>query len=131
MRNGGMQDHKPVLEQTEAVGHAVRAGYMYAAMADFARFSEAPEYAKAVRSLWNDVLRCKLYLTGGLGTAQYGDEGFGAPYLLPNNTYCESCASIAHVLWQYRMNLMARDAKYADVMELTLYHSALSGLALS
>jgi DUF1680 family protein len=131
MRNGRMQDHKPVLEQTEAVGHAVRAGYMYAAMADLARFSEAPEYAKAVRILWDDVLRCKLYLTGGLGTAQYGDEGFGDPYLLPNNTYCESCAGIAHVLWQQRMNLMEADAKYADVMELALYNSALSGLALS
>jgi len=131
MRNGRMQDHKPVLEQTEAVGHAVRAGYMYAAMADLARFSEAPEYAKVVRTLWNDVLRCKFYLTGGVGTAQYGDEGFGDPYLLPNNTYCESCASMANVLWQHRMNLMDGDAKYADVMELTLYNSALSGLALS
>ena len=127
MRNGRMQDHKPVLEQTEAVGHAVRAGYMYAAMADLARFSEAPEYAKAVRTLWDDVLRCKFYLTGGLGTAQYGDEGFGDPYLLPNNTYCESCANMANVLWQHRMSLMDGDAKYADVMELALYNSALSG----
>lgn len=131
MRNGRMQDHKPVLEQTEAVGHAVRAGYMYAAMADLARFSEAPEYAKAVRTLWDDVVRCKLYLTGGLGTAQYGDEGFGDPYLLPNNTYCESCSCMANVLWQHRMNLMDGDAEYADVMELALYNSALSGLALS
>lgn len=131
IRNGRMQDHKPVLEQTEAVGHAVRAGYMYASMADLARFSEAPEYAKVVRALWDDVLRCKFYLTGGLGTAQYGDEGFGDPYLLPNNTYCESCASMASVLWNHRMNLMDGDAKYADVMELTLYNSAISGLALS
>lgn len=131
MRNGRMQDHKPVLEQTEAVGHAVRAGYMYAAMTDLARFSEAPDYAKAVRTLWDDVVRRKMYLTGGLGTAQYGDEGFGDPYLLPNNTYCESCACMAHVLWQHRMNLMEGDAKYADVMELTLYNSAIAGLALS
>jgi len=131
MRNGRMQDHKPVLEQTEAVGHAVRAGYMYAAMTDLARFSEAPEYAKVVRLLWDDIVRCKFYLTGGLGTAQYGDEGFGDPYLLPNNTYCESCASMASVLWCHRMNLMDGDAKYADVMELTLYNSAISGLALS
>jgi len=131
MRNGRMQDHKPVLEQTEAVGHAVRAGYMYAAMTDLARFSEAPEYAKVVRLLWDDILRYKFYLTGGLGTAQYGDEGFGDPYLLPNNTYCESCASMASVLWCHRMNLMDGDAKYADVMELTLYNSAISGLALS
>jgi DUF1680 family protein len=131
LRDGKMQDHKPVLEQTEAVGHAVRAGYMYAAMTDLARFSEAPEYAKAVRTLWDDVLRYKIYLTGGVGTAQYDDEGFGDPYLLPNSTYCESCANMANVLWQHRMNLMDGDAKYADVMELTLYNSAIAGLALS
>jgi DUF1680 family protein len=130
-RNGRMQDHKPLLEQTEAVGHAVRAGYTYAAMADHARFSDAPEYARAVRTLWDDVVRHKLYLTGGLGTAQYGDEGFGDPYRLPNKTYCESCASIAHVLWQHRMGLMDAEAKYADVMELVLYNSALSGMSLA
>ena len=130
-RNGRMQDHKPLLEQTEAVGHAVRAGYMYAAMADIARFSDAPEYAKAVRTLWEDVVFRKMYLTGGLGTAQYADEGFGDPYLLPNKTYCESCASMASVFWQHRMGLMDGDAKYADVMELTLYNGAISGLGIS
>lgn len=130
-RNGRMQDHKPLLEQTEAVGHAVRASYIYAAMADLARFSEAPEYAAAVRTLWDDVVRRKMHLTGGIGTAQYGDEGFGDPYLLPNKTYCESCAGIGHVLWQHRMNLMDADAKYADVMELTLYNSAIAGMSLS
>ncbi|HEX5790333.1 MAG TPA: beta-L-arabinofuranosidase domain-containing protein [Luteolibacter sp.] len=130
-RNGRMQDHKPVLQQTEAVGHAVRACYMYAAMADLARFSEAPEYGEAARTLWQDVVGRKMYLTGGLGTAQYGDEGFGDPYRLPNRTYCESCASIAHVLWQHRMNLLFGDARYADVMELTLYNSALSGMTIS
>ena len=130
-RNGRMQDHKPLLAQTEAVGHAVRAGYTYAAMADIARFSDAPEYAEAVRTLWQDVVSRKMYLTGGLGTAQYADEGFGDPYFLPNKTYCESCASIASVFWQHRMCLMDGDAKYADVMELTLYNSAISGLALS
>lgn len=130
MRNGRMQDHRPLLEQDEAVGHAVRAGYVYSAMADIARFSDAPEYAEAVRVLWDDVVGSKLYLTGGLGTAQYGDEGFGDPYLLPNKTYCESCANIAHVFWQHRMNLMDGEVKYADVMELPLYNSALSGMAL-
>lgn len=130
MRNGRMQDHKPVLEQTEAVGHAVRAGYMYSAMADLARFSEAADYGKAARILWEDVVSHKLYLTGGLGTAQYGDEGFGDPYLLPNKTYCESCANIAHVFWQHRMNLLQGEAKYADMMELPLYNAALSGMAL-
>jgi DUF1680 family protein len=131
MRNGRMQDHMPVLEQKEAVGHAVRAAYMYAAMADLARFSDAPEYARAVRTLWEDVVKSKIYLTGGIGTAQYGDEGFGDPYLLPNKTYCESCACIANVLWQHRMGLMDGDAKYADVMEAALYNSAISGMSLS
>ncbi|MFK7909776.1 MAG: glycoside hydrolase family 127 protein [Akkermansiaceae bacterium] len=130
-RNGRMQDHKPLLKQTEAVGHAVRAGYTYAAMADMARFSDAPEYAKAARTLWEDVVFRKMYLTGGLGTAQYADEGFGDPYLLPNKTYCESCASMASVFWQHRMTLMDGDAKYADVMELTLYNCAISGLGVN
>ncbi|NNJ87380.1 MAG: glycoside hydrolase family 127 protein [Akkermansiaceae bacterium] len=131
MRNGRMQDHKPVLQQTEAVGHAVRAGYMYAAMADLARFSDAPAYAATLEKLWQDVVFRKMYLTGGVGTAQYGDEGYGDPYLLPNRTYCESCASIANVLWQHRMNLLESEAKYADVLELVLYNSALSGMSLS
>jgi uncharacterized protein len=130
-RNGRMQDHKPVLRQTEAVGHAVRATYMYAAMADIARFDDAPEFAQAVRILWDDVVRRKMYLTGGLGTAQYGDEGFGDPFLLPNKTYCESCACIGNVLWQHRMALLEENAKYADVMELALYNSAIAGLSLT
>ena len=130
-RNGRMQDHKPLLEQTEAVGHAVRAGYTYAAMADIARFSDAPEYAEAVRTLWEDVVFRKMYVTGGVGTAQYVDEGFGDPYLLPNKTYCESCSAMAQVFWQYRMCLMDGDAKYADVMELTLYNAAISGISLA
>jgi DUF1680 family protein len=130
-RNGRMQDHKPLLEQTEAVGHAVRASYIYAAMTDLARFSDAPEYAEAVRILWEDVVRRKMHLTGGIGTAQYGDEGFGDPYRLPNKTYCESCAGIGSVLWQHRLNLLDADTKYADVMELTLYNSAIAGMSLS
>lgn len=129
-RNGRMQDHKPLVEQTEAVGHAVRAGYIYSAMADIARFSDAPDYEKAVEKLWQDVVSRKMYLNGGIGTAQYGDEGFGDPYLLPNQTYCESCSSIAHVFWQHRMNLLTGEAKYADVMELVLYNAALSGMSL-
>lgn len=130
-RNGRMQDHQPLLKQTEAVGHAVRAGYIYSAMADIARFSKAPEYAAAAETLWNDVLFRKMYVNGGIGTAQYGDEGFGDPYLLPNRTYCESCSSIAHVFWQHRMNLLTGEAKYADVLELVLYNAALSGMSLS
>ncbi len=104
VRNGRMQDHKPVVEQTEAVGHAVRAGYMYAAMATlFALPMTPPATARALDTLWADVVGRKMYLTGGVGTGQYDDEGFGDPYLLPNATYCESvprpsprcCGSIA------------------------------------
>lgn len=132
IRNGRMQDHKPLIEQHEAIGHAVRAGYIYSAMADVARFSDAPAYEKAVTHIWTDVVGRKMYLTGGIGTAQYHDEGFGDPYLLPNESaYCESCAAIAHVFWQHRMNLLHADARYADVMELTLYNGMLSGIALS
>jgi len=130
-RNGRMQDHKPLVEQTEAVGHGVRAGYIYSAMADIARFMDAPEYERAVDNLWQDVVSRKMYVNGSIGTAQYGDEGFGDPYLLPNRTYCESCASIAHVFWQHRMNLLKSQAKYADVMELTLYNSAISGISIA
>jgi len=131
LRNGRMQDHMPLVEQEEAVGHAVRAGYVYAAMADIARFMDAPEYGRALGRIWRDVVARKMYITGSVGTAQYGDEGFGDPYLLPNKTYCESCANIAHVLWQHRMNLLEGRARYADVMELALYNGAIAGIALS
>lgn len=131
VRNGRAQDHKPIVEQMDAVGHAVRAGYMYAAMADILRFSEAEDYERALDSIWTDVVSRKMYIDGGVGTAQYHDEGFGDPYLLPNRTYCETCAAVAHVLWQHRMNLLKADAKYADVMELALYNGVLSGISLS
>lgn len=131
VRNGRMQDHKPLVNQAEAIGHAVRAGYIYSAMADIARFSDAPAYEKAVGRIWRDVVARKMYVNGGIGTAQYHDEGFGDPYLLPNRTYCESCAGIAHVFWQHRMALLHADARYADVMELALYNAAISGIAIS
>jgi hypothetical protein len=131
-RNGRMQDHKPVVEQHEAVGHAVRAGYMYSAMADIVRFMDAPDYERALDHLWDDVVSRKMHITGGIGTGQYDDEGFGDPYLLPNESaYCESCAAIAHVLWQHRMSLLKGQAKYADVMELALYNGVLSGISIS
>lgn len=144
LRVGRMQDHKPLVEQDQAVGHAVRAGYIYAAMADMARLMPpdyrggydqgypAIQYEQALDHLWHDVVSRKMYITGGIGTAQYHDEGFGDPYLLPNERgYCESCASIAHVLWQHRMNLLKGEAKYIDVMELALYNGVLGGIAVS
>jgi DUF1680 family protein len=130
-RNGRMQDHKPLVEQLEATGHAVRAGYIYSAMADIARFTNAPAYERAVDNLWNDVVSRKMCVNGAVGTAQYGDEGFGDPYLLPNRTYCESCASIAHVFWQHRMALLKGQARYADVMELSLYNAVLAGISIT
>lgn len=129
-RNGRMQDHKPLLEQN-AIGHAVRAGYVYSAMADIARFMDASDYERALDRIWTDAVYRKMYITGSIGTAQYHDEGFGDPYLLPNSTYCESCAGIAHVLWQHRMALLKGDAKYADVMELALYNGAISGISIA
>jgi len=132
VRDGRMQDHKPLVAQAEAVGHAVRAGYVYSAMADVARFMDAPDYERAVDRIWQDVVGRKMFVTGGIGTAQYHDEGFGDPYLLPNESaYCESCAGIAHVLWQHRMSLLKAQAKYADVMELALYNGAISGISIS
>jgi len=130
IRNGRMQDHKPLVEQ-DAVGHAVRAGYVYCGMTDIARFMDAPKYARAVERIWKDVVSRKMYITGGIGTAQYHDEGFGDPYLLPNRTYCESCAGIAHVFWQHRMSLLKAHARYADVMELALYNAAISGISIA
>ncbi len=132
VRNGRMQDHEPVIEQTEAVGHAVRAGYLYSAMADVAMATGEPDYINALTHLWEDVVRKKTYLTGGIGTAQYHDEGFGDPYLLPNdNSYSETCAQAANIFWNHRMNLLHGHARYVDVLELSLYNAFLSGVSLS
>ncbi len=128
-RSGRMQDHKPLVEQ-DAVGHAVRAGYTYATIADILRYMDAPDYARALDRIWEDVVYRKMYITGSVGTAQYSDEGFGDPYRLPNKTYCESCANIAHVLWQQRMATLKAEAQYADVMELALYNGAISGISI-
>lgn len=126
------QDHKPVTEQFEAVGHAVRAGYMYSAMADVASIAGDEGIGRALDRLWEDVAGNKLYITGGIGTARYRDEGFGDPYDLPNDeAYCETCAAAANILWNHRMNLLRGDAKYVDVLELALYNGFLSGVSLS
>ena len=124
------QDHIPVVEQTEAVGHSVRAMYLYTGMADVAALTGNMDYIKAIDTIWNDVVGTKLYVTGGIGAAG-GSEGFGGHYELPNLTaYCETCASIANVFWNHRMFLMSGDAKYLDVLERTLYNAALSGIAM-
>jgi DUF1680 family protein len=124
------QDHIPVIEQTEAVGHSVRAAYMYAGMADVAALTGDLSYVAAIDRLWENVVGKKLYLTGGIG-ATGAWEGFGPGYELPNaSAYAETCASIANVLWNYRMFLLHGEAKYVDVLERILYNGALSGISL-
>ena len=125
------QSHLPVVEQTEAVGHSVRAAYMWTGMADVAALTGDQAYIDAISKIWEDVVYKKLYITGGIG-AEGGHEGFGGPYELPNEkAYCETCAAIANVFWNHRMFLMTGDAKYIDVLERSLYNNVLSGVSLS
>lgn len=124
------QDHIPITQQKEAVGHAVRACYMYSAMADVAALTKDESYIRAIDRLWKNVVSKKMYLTGGVGAA--GDiEGFGKNYQLPNDTaYCETCASIANALWNHRMFLLHGDSRYIDVLERVIYNGVLSGISL-
>ena len=125
------QDHKPFVEQTEAVGHAVRAGYLYAGAADVAALTGDAAYVAALEKIWADMAGTKLYITGGIGAAG-GWEGYGPAYRLPNaSAYAETCANIATFLWNSRMLRLSLDAKYADVMERILYNGVLSGISLS
>jgi uncharacterized protein len=124
------QDHMPVVEQREAVGHSVRAIYMYAGMADVAALTGERAYIAAIQELWENVVQKKLALTGGLG-ARHEGEAFGANYELPNLTaYNETCAAIASVFWNHRLFLLTGEAKYIDVLERTLYNGFLSGISL-
>lgn len=123
------QDHKPVAEQTEAVGHSVRAAYMYTAMADVSALTGNQAYARALHRLWDNVVGRKLYLTGGIG-ATGAWEGFGPDYDLPNSAYAETCASIANALWNFRMFLLEQDGRYIDIYERAVYNAMLSGLSL-
>lgn len=125
------QSHKAPKEQTEAVGHAVRAVYMYSGMADVAAIMGDGEYESAVRSIWENMTRKKYYITGGIGALHDG-EAFGDDYELPNATaYCETCAAIGNVYWNWRMFLMSGASKYYDIIERTLYNGVLSGISLS
>jgi DUF1680 family protein len=125
------QDHLPVTQQSEAVGHAVRAAYMYAGMVDIATLEGDAGYHAAVDRLWEDVVGRKMYLTGAIGARHQG-EAFGGAYELPNKTaYGETCASIASVYWNQRMFLQSGDAKYIDVLERTLYNAVTAGVSLT
>lgn len=123
------QSHLPVTEQSEAVGHAVRANYMYSAMADVAALTGDSAYLAAIDRLWHNVVEKKLSVTGGVGAARRY-EGYGADYDLPNHPYNETCAAIANVYWNHRMFLLHGDSKYMDVLERTLYNGVISGLSL-
>ncbi len=119
-----------VVDQTEAEGHAVRAGYMYSGMADVAALTGDTAYTKALDEIWKNVVGKKLYLTGGIGAVGAG-EAFGANYELPNMTaYNETCAAVANDFWNQRLFLLHGDAKYVDVLERTLYNGLLSGVSL-
>ncbi|MDR1738468.1 MAG: glycoside hydrolase family 127 protein [Candidatus Symbiothrix sp.] len=125
------QDHTPVLQQTEIVGHAVRAGYFYSGVTDVAALQHDVALFEAVKRIWNNMAGKKLYLNGGIGSRAQG-EGFGPEYELNNFTnYCETCASIANVYWCHRMFLATGDARYIDVLERTLYNGVIAGVSLS
>lgn len=124
------QSDKPVVEQTEAWGHAVRAGYMYAGMADVAALTGDSAYIKAIDTIWQNIVGRKYYLTGGVG-ARHEGEAFGADYELPNLTaYNETCAAIAQVYLNQRMFQLHGDAKYIDCLERTLYNGVISGMSV-
>jgi uncharacterized protein len=126
------QDHLPVEKQFHATGHGVRAVYMYSAMADLAHETRSDRYLPALDSLWNDIITKKLYVTAGIGTHEFHDEGFGTPYKLPNHSaYCESCSGMGFSFWNRRMNLLHGDAAYADLVELLIYNAAISSVSLS
>lgn len=125
------QSHKPVLEQDEAVGHAVRAAYMYAGMADVAAATGDSAYIRAIDRIWEDIVTRKMYITGGIGSTSDG-EAFGKAWELPNLTsYCETCAAIGNVYVAQRMFLLHGGAKYVDVLERTLYNGLISGESLA
>jgi len=125
------QAHLPVTEQRKAVGHAVRATYMYSGMADVAAIMDDKNYIEAITRIWEDITWTKMYVTGGIG-ASGGNEGFDEPYNLPNATaYCETCASIGNIFFNHRLFLLHGDTKYYDVLERILYNAMLSGVSLS
>ena len=131
-RNGGTeydQSHLPVVQQYEAVGHAVRAVYTYSGMADVAVETHDTDYQSAVKSLWDNIVHRKYYLTGGVGSGETS-EGFGPDYSLRNRSYCESCSSCGEIFFQWKLHLAYHEAQYADLYEQTLYNGLLGSLDL-
>ena len=132
-RNGGTeydQSHVPVQQQYEAVGHAVRAVYTYSGMADVAVETHDVDYQSAVKSLWDNIVHRKYYLTGGVGSGETS-EGFGPNYSLRNNSYCEACSSCGEIFFQWKLHLAYHDARYADLYEQTLYNALYGSMDLA
>ena len=130
IKNIYSQSDKPVTEQTEAWGHAVRAGYMYAGMADIAALTGDTAYVKAIDKIWENIVSKKYYLTGGVG-ARHEGEAFGADYELPNMTaYNETCAAIAQCYLNLRLFMLHGESKYIDCLERTLYNGVISGMSV-
>ena len=124
------QSHLPVREQKTAEGHAVRAMYLYSAMADLAEACEDESLKRACEILWDNIVKKRMYLTGGIGSSGHL-ERFTTDYDLPNNSgYCESCASVGLAMFGLRMNQISREAGYMDVVEKALYNTVLAGIAL-
>ena len=122
------QQHAPVAQQREAVGHAVRATYLYSAMADIGALTGQQEYQHALGHIWRNIVDTRMHITGGLG-AVHGIEGFGPKYLLPNkDAFNETCAAVGNVLFNYRMFLLTKDAKYLDVAEVALLNNVLAAV---
>ncbi|MCA9259175.1 MAG: glycoside hydrolase family 127 protein [Planctomycetales bacterium] len=124
------QSHVPVVKQYEAVGHAVRAVYSYAGMADIVLATGDVDYLSAAESLWDNIVNKKYYVTGGIGSGETS-EGFGPNYSLRHNGYCESCSSCGEIFFQHKLNLLRGDAKYADLYEETLYNALLGSMDLA
>ncbi|PTY01871.1 hypothetical protein DB346_10460 [Verrucomicrobia bacterium LW23] len=126
-----VQAHLPVREQKEAVGHAVRAVYLYSAMADVAREMNDASMYEACERLWENLAGTKMYITGGIGSYAH-NEGFGGDYDLPNGTaYCETCAGVGLIFWAHRMLQRKGDVRYAEIVERALYNNALCGMSLN
>ena len=132
-RGGGSpyeQMHLPVIRQREALGHAVRAIYLYSGMADVAMETGNADYLEAVRAIGSNLVNKKYYVTGGIGSGESA-EGFGAEYSLPHNAYCESCSGCGEIFFQHKLNMIERDARHADLLEETLYNAVLSDIDLA
>jgi hypothetical protein len=125
------QDHEPVSEQDEAVGHAVRAMFLYIALTDAAALTGDPRYASALEKIWTDMAARKSYVTGGIGSVRFHEQ-FGAAYELPNlSAWNETCAAYGGIVWNHRLALLRRDARYLDLLERILYNGFLVGVSLS